>query len=211
MIKKTTVPFPALVSNPSSADAGAATFEPHPTETVEVEVCSELTMVVKQLDVFGNAGPSAKATQRKLALIHDTNGQPIVFSVSNMAVSPTTSTSHIPPCMRAAWARLIVLQRFYAVMYVNNATAGWQAFDVTPPTTHSTAVVDAFDTLELGNKVHLVASMEIPTLESEGSMAQEVWYATMDRPNLSCDAGSPEINGFSDDSKNPPPQPHLSH
>lgn len=67
-------------------------------------------------------------------------------------------------------------------MYVNEAFAGWQALDITPPQDDETAVVDAFDTLEIGDNVHIVVSLET---ETEGSgVRQTIWHATMSKPTL---------------------------
>ncbi|KAM5380095.1 hypothetical protein ACJZ2D_003742 [Fusarium nematophilum] len=151
---QTNFPFPKAEASPTP-EGGASAEEtedikprilPHPSDFVQVEVCSELTSTTRALDIFGNAGPSAKETQQKLTLVHDKNGQPIVFTVSNTG-------------------------RLYCVMHINNATMGWQSFDITPPGPEN-AVVDAFDTLEIGGKIHVVASVEVAS--EDGKLTQNV-------------------------------------
>lgn len=82
--------FPAATSSsletPTPHDGDEDTIVPHATEKVHVQVSSEFSSVPRQLNLFGNAGPSEKESRRKLSLIHDLSGQPMIFSVSNTGV-----------------------------------------------------------------------------------------------------------------------------
>ncbi|KAJ5949441.1 hypothetical protein N7454_001025 [Penicillium verhagenii] len=146
---------------------------PHGTEKVHVQVSSELSSIPRHFNLFGNAGPSQKESRRKLSLIHDLSGQPMIFSVSNTG-------------------------KLYCLCFVNGAGAGWQSFVVTPPSKSATTVVDAFDTLELDNKIHLVVSMECPGQDESDIMKQELWYTTFEKPSLSVTDGH-TISGISHD------------
>lgn len=70
---------------------------------------------------------------------------------------------------------------------------------MTPPCESAGAVVDAFDSLEVGDKIHLVVSMECPGLNESDPMRQELWYTTFDRPSLSVDEDGYSVSGISSD------------
>ncbi len=106
---KTNFPFPIVQQPKLLAKLGTAdkpfngtteklldgrTMEMHLTEKVQVQVCSELTMAFRPVELFDNAGVAAKEGQRELSLIHDTNGQPLAFCVSKDGVR--ASTDYLP-------------------------------------------------------------------------------------------------------------------
>jgi hypothetical protein len=124
LVYATEAPFPTIrVSEKDPADVDetgddlSVQYEPSPTEKVQVQVCSELSFFTRPFDLFDNAGPSSKETQRKLTLTHDSNGQPIVFAISNTGVCFQTSSSfryyvnhmikaftcHFPHQQRGSW------------------------------------------------------------------------------------------------------------
>ena len=95
----TQAPFPVLQSSESEPrdtdDVNRIQLGAHESEKIRVEVCSELTFLHQPFDLFNNAGPSNKQTQRTLALIHDQSGQPIVLAVANNGVSDVSVTNGV--------------------------------------------------------------------------------------------------------------------
>ncbi|KAF2133764.1 hypothetical protein P153DRAFT_427689 [Dothidotthia symphoricarpi CBS 119687] len=170
----TKAPFPTIIVPDTTSgipdNEDGLRLEPHASEKVQVEVCSELAFFNQPFDIFNNAGPSCKETQQKLALIHDKNGQPMVFAVSNTG-------------------------RLHVVFHVNNAIAGWQTSDITPTQNDDSSKVDAFDTLELGDKIHIVVSLES---DKHSNISQTVWHATFEKPNLVVDDDLADVAGLPD-------------
>lgn len=87
----------------------------------------------------------------------------------------------------------------YALCYVNNASEGWQAIDLTPPG-EGTVAVDAFDVLQNDSMVYVAVAMRIGevdnVLEDRGKLnVHRILWTSFELPELSSSGGS--VQGIS--------------
>lgn len=199
IVIKTTVPFPVPLTKqgdkPINNIFDDDSWSPHESRKVVVETCSELMDYQYPLDVFSVA-TSQKVRANDVSIVHDKAGQQMVFTIGGEQVRLICVHAYVYHNPRSH-----IRQRLYALFYVQNATEGWQAIDITPPAP-GTALVDAFDVVKHNTTIYVVAAVRIGETasvrdENVKVPTNEIWWSSFKESELVGMDQSNQVGGFS--------------